>query len=103
MPSLKSWGVALAVAAMPIVMGNTGCDDNGVPSTVQINYHVPVALRNCPYAPRSPGRKSTSRQRAAYISGLYHAWKRCHGNLAQRDALYAKYRFRIEAFQGTDN
>lgn len=90
--------MALAIASAPVIMGNTGCDDNGVPSTAQIEYYVPSELRSCPYAPRSPGRKASSRQRAAYISGLHHAWKRCHGNLEQRDALYAKYKSRIERF-----
>ena len=99
----RKWSILAVVAISPLVMANTGCDENGVPSTVQIEYHVPAALRSCPYAPKSPGRKSSSRQRAAYISGLYHAWRRCHGNLAQRDALYAKYKNRVERFTATDN
>lgn len=85
-----------------VIVGSTlfvaACDENGVPSTAQIEYYVPSELRSCPYAPRSPGRKASNRQRAAYISGLYHAWKRCHGNLSQRDALYTKYKSRIERF-----
>ena len=99
----RKWPLIAVVALSPFVMANTGCDDQGVPSTAQIEYHVPAELRNCPYAPRSPGKGSTSRQRAAYISGLYHSWRRCHGNLAARDALYAKYRSRVMKFTAADN
>jgi hypothetical protein len=95
--------ITLAILMFTAVFISACKDEGGVPSTAQIEYYVPAELRSCPYAPSSPGRSATARQRAAYISGLYFAWKRCHGNLAQRDALYAKYRSRVEAFTSTDN
>lgn len=86
----------------PFLMGQyAGCDDNSIPTVEQIEFYIPSNMRNCPYAPKSPGRGASKAQRAAYIQGLYYAWKRCYDDNKAIDRLYSQYRVKLrEAARG---
>lgn len=83
-----------APLALMVVLAPASCGQQTVyvPSQAIVEYHVPEALRNCPTAPRSPGRRATRAQTAKYAIGLYHAWRECHGNLQLRNRLYDQWR-----------
>ena len=100
---MKTAALVLVTAMVPVIMGNNGgCSE--MPSVAQIELNIPASMRNCPYAPKSPGAKASNAQRAVYISGLYYAWKRCYNDNKAIDALYQKYRVRIDAAaRGGDN
>lgn len=87
---------AIALFAFSGADGSGGCDGETLPSVEQIDLNLPSELRTCKYAPRSPGQNATRRQTARYIVALYDAWKDCHGNNQQIDALYKQYRVKIE-------
>ena len=90
--------VLAAVAIAPFLMAqNGGCDTNSIPTTEQIEFYIPAQMRNCPYAPKSPGRNASKAQRAVYIQQLYYAWKRCYDDNQAIDKLYEQYRGKLRA------
>ena len=88
--------VLAAVAIAPFLMAqNGGCDADTIPTTEQIEFYIPAQMRNCPYAPNSPGAGATKAQRAVYIQQLYYAWKRCYDDNQSIDRLYEQYRAKL--------
>ncbi len=92
--------ISAAILLSTLVMGaggSGGCDDD-IPSIQTVELNVPDSLRHCPNAPVSPGASATKAQTSRYIIALYYAWKTCKGNNEQFDALYVKYRARLESY-----
>lgn len=82
----------LAACLVPFLMGNNGgCETTQMPTMQQIQLHLPQSIRECKYAPKSPGMKATNRQKAEYLVKLYDAWKECHGDLATVNRLYEQW------------
>lgn len=92
-----------AILSAPLLMANTGgCQSNDIPSTAQIEMHIPDGLLQCPNAPRSPGRGASQGERARYIIKLYEAWKECKGDNESIERLYRQYRVQLQAFANKD-
>ena len=90
---MNSFKATLCAAVLSLSL--TACQDE-IPTVAQIELYIPAEMRSCPYAPPSPGRGASEKARAQYITGLYYAWRRCYNNNEAIDALYQKYRERID-------
>lgn len=105
---MKKFVAPLVVAMMTIGLmgqsGPAGCNDpDYLPSVEQIDLYIPSELRNCKYAPPSPGAGATRRQTARYIIKLYDAYKDCKGNNQKINALYEQYRYKIDKLRSKYN
>lgn len=87
---------AVALLALTGADSSGGCDGEYLPTVEQIDLNIPSELRQCKYAPKSPGKNATRRQTAKYIVALYDAWEDCHGNNKQIDNLYKQYKVKVE-------
>jgi hypothetical protein len=79
-----------------------GCDQP-LPTVSQIDLNLPDEIRKCKLAPKSPGPNASRRQTATYIVGLYDAWEECHGDLAEVNRLYGKWKAASGSFKKKKN
>ena len=81
---------AMAFAVLVLAQASS-CSQDNFPTADQVYLNLPEEIRNCPYAPKSPGKKATKKQTAVYIAGLYDAWEQCHGDVQVVNKLYKQY------------
>lgn len=86
----------VALLALTGADGSGGCDGEYLPTVEQIDLNIPQELRQCKYAPPSPGKNASRRATARYIVKLYDAWAECYGDNKQIDALYKQYKVKVE-------
>jgi len=75
-----------------------GCDQP-MPTVQQIDLNLPDEIRRCKAAPKSPGANASRRATAVYIVKLYDAWSECHGDIAEIDRLYKKWKMASGQFK----
>jgi len=91
--------LAMGMAATFAIAQTAGCNQQGLPTVEQINFYLPSEVRNCPYAPPSPGKNATKKQTARYIIKLYSAWKQCHSDVQTVNKLYVQYKDTVCQFE----
>ena len=89
------------LCALPLIalltMGNSGCDQNYIPTTDQIEYFMAKNMQHCPKV--SHGKLHTERQRAKWVAKINSAYLACYGKLEANTASYKQYRAALERYK----
>lgn len=92
--------MSLTITTVLMGAGGSGGCDQPLPTTQQIELNLPQEIRQCPYAPKSPGAGASNRQVATYLIKLRDAWSVCHGNLQDVDRLYRAWEAKVHKLNG---